>query len=186
MDKKSFKNQISKVGVFLLLLVISSFIAGIYGAVHDQISYTISPEYFTKFKFDQFGMDKEWFGGVRITVAVVGLLATWWVGLLVGFILGVIGLFFPTSKWMFNKIIKSFLVTLTVSSIFGIVGLIYGFLFSFENINWYLPPNLIDKRSFIAIGHMHNFGYLGGLVGLIIGIIFILKSLKQTRASFFK
>ncbi len=28
--------------------------AGLFGAVHDQISYTLSYEYFTRFKFHQF------------------------------------------------------------------------------------------------------------------------------------
>lgn len=28
--------------------------AGLYGVLHDQVTYTISPEYFTKLKFEQF------------------------------------------------------------------------------------------------------------------------------------
>ena len=38
----------------LLLVFVGAVLAGCYGALHDQISYTISPEYFTKVKFEQF------------------------------------------------------------------------------------------------------------------------------------
>ena len=31
-----------------------SLLAGLYGIGHDQLTYSISPEYFTKMKFEQF------------------------------------------------------------------------------------------------------------------------------------
>ena len=34
--------------------VIGALIAGLYGVVHDQITYSMSPEYFTRLKFFQF------------------------------------------------------------------------------------------------------------------------------------
>ena len=37
----------------LLLAVIGSLIAGIYGVIHDQVTFTLAPEYFTKFKFER-------------------------------------------------------------------------------------------------------------------------------------
>ena len=52
------------------------------GSIHDQVTYSISPEYFTKFKYQQFGFDPAWFGGHRQTVAVIGFLATWWMGII--------------------------------------------------------------------------------------------------------
>ena len=39
---------------FFLIILASILIAGIYGILHDQITYTISYEYFTLFKFEQF------------------------------------------------------------------------------------------------------------------------------------
>ena len=36
------------------IAALGAVLAGCYGALHDQISYTISPEYFTKVKFEQF------------------------------------------------------------------------------------------------------------------------------------
>jgi hypothetical protein len=45
-----------KFGLFWLLLSAGCVLAGLYGAVHNQISYTVSPDYFWTFKFDQFGI----------------------------------------------------------------------------------------------------------------------------------
>jgi hypothetical protein len=42
------------------LAVMGALIAGAYGILHDQISYTISPEYFTKLKFEQFHYANFW------------------------------------------------------------------------------------------------------------------------------
>jgi len=41
--------------VYVLIVVLAVLAAGLFGIVHDQISYTVAPEYFTKFKFRQFG-----------------------------------------------------------------------------------------------------------------------------------
>ena len=63
----------------IAVAVVGAIVAGIYGIVHDQITYTISPEYLTKLKFDQFH-----YADIgppdRVFVAAIGFLATWWVG----------------------------------------------------------------------------------------------------------
>ncbi len=42
---------------FLLIFIpLAMLAAGLFGVLHDQISYSVSPEYFTKFKFLQFGL----------------------------------------------------------------------------------------------------------------------------------
>ena len=62
---------------------VGALVAAIYGIVHDQITYSISPEYFTRLKCIQFHYAN--FGlPHRVFVAEVGVLATWWVGLIAG------------------------------------------------------------------------------------------------------
>ena len=39
------------VGIFFAFVVAAVAAAGVFGIVHDQISYSVSPEYYTKFKF---------------------------------------------------------------------------------------------------------------------------------------
>src|SRR5437773_893001 len=75
----------------LRLALLGAAIAGAYGAVHDQVSYTISPEYFTKVKFHQFAYaDFGW--PPRVFAAEVGFLASSLVGLIAGWLLARLGL----------------------------------------------------------------------------------------------
>ena len=57
--------------VYGLLIVLAVLAAGLYGVVHNQISYTVSPEYFTKFKFRRFGLVDTPLAG-RVRASMVG------------------------------------------------------------------------------------------------------------------
>ncbi len=183
---------------FILVLIIAPIIAGIYGIINDQITYTISPEYYTKFKFIQFNLIGNWSLGEnigtinspeiklenpRIGASIVGFLATWWVGLIIALVLGVLGLFYKDYKLMLKIILKSFLMVTLVSFIIGISGLLYGKMFLINNRpNWYFPDNLMDFDNFIMVGSMHNFSYMGGIIALIIGVIYnVYKLSNQIR-----
>lgn len=175
----------TKTSAFLLIVVVSCGMAGLYGILHDQLTYTISPEYYTKFKFYQFNLsvlgDEAIFPNPRIEVSIVGFLATWWVGLFIGLILGLVGLIHHNAKLMFFITFRALLLTLLVAFITGLYGLIYGkFFLEHAGSNWYLPENLVDHKNFIAVGCMHNHSYLGGLIGLFVGIVYsIIKRKKQ-------
>ena len=66
----------SRVGILPLFVPLAIIAAGIFGALHDQISYTISSEYYTKFKFNQFGLLHQSLP-TRVRVAEVGWRASW-------------------------------------------------------------------------------------------------------------
>ena len=81
---------------------------------------------------------------------------------------------------MFKSTFKAILLTIGIALATGLVGLIYGKVFLIENSpNWFLPDNLIDQDAFIMVGSMHNFSYLGGLIGLVFGIIFTVRDKKK-------
>jgi hypothetical protein len=179
-----------KLTVFFLIILIGPIIGGVYGIIHDQLTFTISPEYYTKFKFYQFeilddGMKAGTLPNQRAAVAMVGFLASWWMGIPIGIILGLVGFLHHDSKRMFTVTLKAFLVTIVVAFITGIIGLIYGKLVLSdslpENLSGYcIPEGLTDFKSFISVGSMHNFSYIGGLTGLIAGIIYSIKMRKKT------
>jgi hypothetical protein len=165
----------------LVIIMIAPIIAGLYGILHDQLTYTISPEYYTKFKFYQFGLmgigNEVIFPNPRVEVCIVGFMASWWMGIPIGLILGLVGLIHIDWEGMFKITMKAFLIAIIVAFLTGLIGLLYGYFFlstqpKQEFTNWYLPLNLIDFRNFISVGSMHNFSYLGGLTGLIAGLIY--------------
>lgn len=164
------------------ITIISAIIAGIYGILHDQLTYTISPEYYTKFKFIQFALTEERvpIKYPRFYVAVTGWMATWWVGLIIGFILSLFTLF--QKENIYKTTLKAIVVVLLVAFITGLAGLICGYTFVsdlFSPMEWYYPENVIDKKSFTAVGTMHNFSYTGGLMGLVVGILYIQRYKKS-------
>ncbi len=131
--------NLKKILTLLLIIVIASVIGGIYGIVHDQFTYSnFSGKYYTKFKFYQFGLmdtgNEAIFPNPRLYVSIVGILATWWMGAIIGSILGLVGLVHKDSKQMFRS-------------------LVYGKLYlAGVGVSWPLPENLIDRNNFIAVG----------------------------------
>jgi hypothetical protein len=181
-------HNLKKFFTFVLIIAITPLIAGLYGILHDQFTYTISPAYYTKFKFYQFGLmdlgSQAIFPNPRIEVSVVGFRATWWMGLPIGIILGLIGLVHKNNRQMIRASMGAIVVTLVVAFLTGIIGLAYGKLsLADTGVNWWLPENLIDTKNFISVGSMHNFSYLGGLTGLIAGAIYSIRQKRKYEAT---
>jgi hypothetical protein len=107
-------------------------------------------------------------------------MATWWVGLLIGLIQSLIGFIHKDYRTMFRLVFKSVLITLLIAVVFGMIGFVVGKFF-ISDPSWHFPPNLIDKASYITVGSIHNFSYLGGLIGLISGIFFQVIKKKKVR-----
>ncbi len=166
-----------KVGLLVLTIMTSALLAGVYGILHDQLTYAISPEYFTKFKYAQFGFEPAWFGGDRPTVAVIGLLATWWVGAFIGAVLGALGLLFPSAAAMRRAIVRAVGLVYCTAIAAGGAGFLYGkYHLAAVGVNWWLPADLVHKSDFITVGSIHNFSYMGGLAGLLIGALYLCKT----------
>ena len=79
-----------KLAVYFLIVLLAVLAAGLYGVLHNQISYTISPECFTKFKFWQFHLNDSTLPE-RIRASLVGFLAAWWMGIPMGLVSGAAG-----------------------------------------------------------------------------------------------
>ena len=73
--------------VFFVAGAVGAVVAGVYGVLHDQVTYTLAPEYYTKFKFVQFGVPETNAAPERLIVGRIGWAATWWVGLIVAWVL---------------------------------------------------------------------------------------------------
>jgi hypothetical protein len=175
------KGLLLKFAVFLLLFIIICFIAGIYGFLHDQISYTVSPEYFTKLKFQQFYIPEVLYN--RIGAGIVGIKATWWMGLVIGIIIIPIGLIIPGWKNYFIIMVWTFIYIILTALIMGIIALIYGLIkYDINNLpNFNVPDGVENAVNFCVVGNMHNFSYIGGLIGIVVGIINIIINNMKIR-----
>lgn len=167
-------------------MFIGSSVAGVYGILHDQVTYSISPEYYTKFKFYQFGLvttgDEALLPDPRTYVTITGLMATWWTGCIVGLVQGMIGFIHPSPKIMLRVVLRTILLPLLTTFVFGIAGFIAG-KYLISDPHWFFPENLLDRKNFITVGSIHNFSYLGGFAGLIWGIVYQLKQKRKNKMS---
>ncbi len=167
---------VKKLGAFVLLVALAVLIAGVYGALHNQISYTVSPEYFTKFKFEQFGLLDLRLPD-RIRASIVGFLASWWMGIPIGILVSVAGFIHPGYRRMIRVSLWSFLVVMAVTLLVGLWGLVNAYVET-ASVNvgnshpWYAPGDVIDRRRFYCAGSMHDSSYLGGVLGMFVAWIF--------------
>ncbi len=177
--------RVKKLLVLPLIILIATLVAGAFGAVHDQISYTVSEEYFTKFKFIQFQLVDSPMPD-RMKAAVIGFLASWWMGIPIGLFVGAAGLVQRGWRRMLRVSLCALAVVLVVTLACSVGGLAYGLLKT-RDINlaeyrgWFIPENVVSLRRFLCAGYMHNASYLGGALGMIAAIAF--QVLARMRAS---
>jgi hypothetical protein len=157
----------AKVALFPVLLVVACLIAGLYGAVHDQVSYCVAPDYYHAFKFNQFNISGSLHN--RLGVAVVGWLASWWMGLLIGLPVLLIGLILPDARAYLVHALVAFAVVAVTALAVGLGALLWAACTLHEsNLPAYdFPPGVADKVAFARAGAMHNFSYLGGFLGIV-------------------
>ena len=155
--------------------LLGSLVAGLYGIVHDQITYSISPEYFTRLKFAQFHYAD--FGlPSRCFVAEIGFLATWWVGFVAGWFLARMAL----PKWPAVEahacILRGFGIMLACAFAASLVGFGLGLLRG-ANADYSVWQDFVQSRgvvdlpSFVCVAYIHNASYLGGFIGLIVALV---------------
>jgi hypothetical protein len=167
------------------LAIFGAVVAGGYGALHDQVSYTISTEYFTQFKFHQFAYaDLGW--PPRAFVAEIGFLATWWVGLIAGWILGRAGLAELTESAARSHVLRAFAMMLGVAAIAGTAGALLGAAVAYSSDlktwkEWEQKLALQDLRTFVIVAYLHAGSYVGGLLGLVGALVYVRRKLAQAR-----
>jgi hypothetical protein len=181
------KIRLAWLPIMLGYAALGAVIAGGYGMLHDQVTYSISPEYFTRLKFPQFRYAD--FGlQPRLFVAEVGFLATWWVGFFAAWFIARITVpAFPPPKAL-RYSLRGFLIILTFAFAACMVGYLLGLLHSSDYRAWEDFGSALgvqDLPSFVRVAYIHNASYLGGLVGLIVALIHLrgLRTLHTIAAS---
>jgi hypothetical protein len=155
-----------KFAILLVLLILGPLVAGTYGALHDQVAYSVSPEFFTKFRFGIFNIAPD--TNPRWGAAVVGFKNTWQVGLILGGILSLAGMIQYDWQRMLKYTIHAFLIALFSAFILSLIGLVIGT--GETEISSGL--NIIDKESFLSVVRMNNFSKMGGVIGMLLGLFY--------------
>ncbi|MBN2803694.1 MAG: hypothetical protein JXR91_11405 [Deltaproteobacteria bacterium] len=184
-DKHILYPQVRNWRRIALYVLLGGIIGGLYGAVHDQISYTVSPEYFTAFKFYQFHYAD--FGlPNRVFVGIIGFLATWWVGALAGWFLARIRFNSDNLSTARRDIWRGFLIVLYCAVLALFIGGIVGYI----RVNYYPLTEFMGWENelsgdvlqrFAVVGIIHNTSYIGGVVGLITATVLLRLKMKRSE-----
>jgi hypothetical protein len=172
-----------------LFLVACTVAAMIYGIINDQITSRISWEYFYYAK----GLDQALGTNIPPDAAqlhwraiMVGLQATWWVGLLVGALLLI-----ANNPWrdvprlsyaaLFKMLAILFAITLVSAGVLGCAGYL-GWLndLTADTHEW-AEFDLIRTKPFFCVWGIHLGGYFGGLLGTIVAVLLITRARRSMR-----
>ena len=164
-------------GWILVFSLSGAVIAGVYGIIHDQITFNLGPEYFMEFKFQQFfylsKSQPEW-----LIVAEIGFLATWWVGFFAGWFMGRLTIPHLPIKGATKQSLQGVLVMVVTAILSALAAYAWSPTRQEDPVmeNWesmFVGRDIIDTVAFAQVGYIHNASYLGGLVGCVLALVWM-------------
>lgn len=165
----------------IILMCIAAAVT--YGIVHDQITARVCVEYFTVGHPPVFGTNDPTLLGIGW-----GILATWWVGLMLGVPLAMVARVGPRPKRSVGSLVRPMLWLLAVMAVCALVAGILGWFLAKSGVVVLVGPIARDLPSdrhvlFIADLWAHLASYLIGLGGGIILIVQVWRSRGRAAAT---
>jgi hypothetical protein len=149
----------------LKILLLSVAAAVLYGILQDQITARFCVEYFTIGHPDFFGTDDP------TTLAFGwGIVATWWVGMLLGLPLALVARCGSRPKLTARVLAKPILLVMGCVAVLALVAGIFGYVAAQLGLVWLLEPlatNVSSEKQadFLADLWAHSAAYLFGALG---------------------
>jgi hypothetical protein len=144
---------LGKFPIFFLLVALGALSAALFGALHNQLSYSVGPDYFHELQIPQFGIPEG--TSPPLGAAQVGVLASWWMGALVGLPAFLFGLFtVPNARSYLAAGIGAIGLVLVLATFAALAGLVGGIVAEATGIlDGYLTlPRRHRPRRFPARG----------------------------------
>lgn len=164
------------------ITLLGGLLGGMYGALHDLITYSISSEYFTRMKFGQFShMDL----GLpqRLFAAQIGFIAAGAVGLAAGwFIARTVVPVWP-ARMSCRKALRAFLFMLLIAATTALIGNLLGLKTNIGGMLWNdlcESLGISDVPAFLRVALIHTAGYAGALVGMILAILHLRRASRHS------
>lgn len=162
-----------------------ALVAGIFGAVHDQVTYWISPEYFTRMKFDQFRMEDGRFSGPA-RAAGVGFLGTWWIGMAAAWFMARQHFRSGGADTLWPHLFQSMVLMMGVALGSGSAGYLIGPVLLADRPGWMEALRSLqveDTGSFLRVAGIHLGSYMGAILGFLLAMLgrFRMKNRSNPR-----
>lgn len=147
-----------------------------YGVLHDQVTARVCVEYFTIGHPRLFPTESPTLLGIGW-----GIVATWWVGLLLGIPLGVAATRGPRPRRSAGSLVRPIAILLGVMAIVSFVAGVLGYFLAKNALVFLVEPLATrvpaDRHvAFIADLWAHSASYLVGFIGGIVLIVRVWRS----------
>lgn len=159
---------------FIIIILVATILASIFGALHNQISFSISKEFFKDFLFGNFNAYDWNIKNERVLATIVGIIGTWWFGLILGIIYAIVSLFLKINDKV-KLIFKAIFINIILAFIASFIGALVGRFVPIEYSGVFMDFGTNNPRNYIISAYMNTFSYYGGIVGLFVGIIYLYK-----------
>ena len=160
------------------ITLLGGLIGGIYGMLHDLLTYSISSEYFTRMKFDQFqhmdiGLPPNLFAAQIgfIAAGAVGLAAGWFVART------------AVANWPMREALRMSIRAFLLMILTAAAAAAFGYVISLKtNVGGMLWNDLCeslgisDVPAFLKVALIHTAGYFGALAGLLAAIVYLRRT----------
>ncbi|MCB9855114.1 MAG: hypothetical protein H6818_05450 [Phycisphaerales bacterium] len=157
----------------IIILCIAAAI--LYGIAHDLVTAHICVEYFSEFHPHVVDSDSP------IVLALVwGVLATWWVGLILGVILAIASRAGSRPKRDVKSLLKPILILFVVSLCVAMITGLLGYVLGTRGIHVLFGPFFADRTAdwltrFQIDLFAHNGSYAAGFIGGVILAISVFR-----------
>lgn len=172
----------SQLPTMIGITLLGGLIGGIYGALHDWFTYSISSEYFIRMKFDQFSHVDLGFPP-RLFAAQIGFIAAGAVGLAAGWFIARMAVPAWRARVAFGRAMRAFLLMILIAAAAAASG---NFIDLKTNVGGMLWKDLCesldvtDTTAFVRVALIHTAGYVGALTGLVIAIVHLRRAKHQS------
>lgn len=160
---------LGKFPIFFLLVALAAISAAIFGALHNQLSYSVGPDYFESLKFAQFAIPED--TAPRFGAAQVGVMASWWMGAIVSLPAFLYGLFtVPKAQSYLAAGIGAIGLVLVLATFSALMGLVGGLVADATGLldDVLTLPDGVDPSDFLRAGFMHEAAYVAGGLGALL------------------
>jgi len=170
--------EAAQLAIFLAMACVA---AGVFGMIHNQVSYTIGPDYFHRYKFIQFNVIETF--PPRLAALIIGWKASWWMGLIIGVPLFTFALLARDKADYASLCFKAFVTVLVTILLVDSATIIAAFaVLTPEN----LPPRFTgpgdwDHLGFARAGLLHDASYLGAILGLLLAALRMVIQIRRAR-----
>lgn len=119
-------------------------------------------------------MPLDWW--TRIGASWIGALASWWMGLVLAVSVYLVALLVKGDPAFVRAFLIAAVLVVSVTFLMGLGALaVAHMIFAPGNLPWWMDGwDVRDPIAFARAGQMHNFSYMGGLIGAVVGVVWVI------------